>query len=79
MLNLMVVFSLKLYYFSGMIPPIFQNKANLKFHIKIPFFRVLVTIEPSRSLLHFVTTNCLTVILLISTSYSTAFMIQGHS
>ena len=28
--------------------------------IKIQFFRVLVTIEPDRSLLQFVTTNCLT-------------------
>ena len=27
--------------------------------IKLPFFRVLVTIEPGRSLLQFVTTNCL--------------------
>ena len=27
--------------------------------IKIPFSRVLVTIEPDRSLLQFVTTNCL--------------------
>ena len=27
--------------------------------IKIRFFRVLVTIEPGRSLLQFVTTNCL--------------------
>ena len=27
--------------------------------IKIQFFRVLVTIEPGRSLLRFVTTNCL--------------------
>ena len=27
--------------------------------IKIPFFRVLVTIEPGRSLLQFVTMNCL--------------------
>jgi len=26
---------------------------------KIPFFRVLVTIEPGHSLLQFVTTNCL--------------------
>ena len=41
-------------------------KLALKFYsfdvaigIKIPFFRVLVTIEPGRSLLHFVTTNCL--------------------
>ena len=28
--------------------------------IKIPFFRVLVTIEPGRSLQQFVTTSCLT-------------------
>ena len=28
--------------------------------IKIPFLRVLVTTEPGRSLLQFVTTNCLT-------------------
>ena len=28
--------------------------------IKFPFFRVLVTIELGRSLLQFVTTNCLT-------------------
>ena len=27
--------------------------------IKIPFFRVSVTIEPGRSFLQFVTTNCL--------------------
>ena len=27
--------------------------------VKIPLFRVLVTIEPGRSLLQFVTTNCL--------------------
>ena len=27
--------------------------------IKIPFFKVLVTIEPGRSLLQFVTANCL--------------------
>ena len=30
--------------------------------IKVPFFRVLVTIEPGRSLLQFVTTNCLITI-----------------
>ena len=29
--------------------------------IKIQFFRVLVTIEPDRSLLQFVTTNCLII------------------
>ena len=34
--------------------------------IKIQFFRVLVTIEPDRSLLQFVTTNCLISILMIS-------------
>ena len=32
--------------------------------IKIQFFRVLVTIEPGRSLLQFVTTNCLIMCLL---------------
>jgi len=38
-------------------------KSALKYgsiSIKIPFFRVSVTIEPGRSLLQFVTTNCLT-------------------
>ena len=30
--------------------------------IKIQFFRVLVSIEPGRSLLQFVTTNCLIVV-----------------
>ena len=30
--------------------------------IKIQFFRVLVTIEPGRSLLQFVTTNCLMIL-----------------
>ena len=30
--------------------------------IKIQFFRVLVTIKPGRSLLQFVTTNCLIVL-----------------
>ena len=29
--------------------------------IKVQFFRVLVTIEPGRSLLQFVTTNCLII------------------
>ena len=29
--------------------------------IKIPFFRLLVTIEPGHSLLQFVTTNCLII------------------
>ena len=41
--------------------------------IKIQFFRVLVTIEPGRSLLQFVITNCLTTLTVIS------FLIQGFS
>jgi len=32
---------------------------DVSFSIKIPFFRVLFTFEPGRSLLQFVTTNCL--------------------
>ena len=35
------------------------NSFDVAIGIKIPFFRVLVTIEPVRSLLQFVTTNCL--------------------
>ena len=35
------------------------NSFDVGIGIKIPFFRVLVTIEPGRSLLQFVTTNCL--------------------
>ena len=35
------------------------NSFDATIGIKIPFFLVLVTIEPGRSLLHFVTTNCL--------------------
>ena len=35
------------------------NSFDITIGIKIPFFRVLVTIEPSRSLLQLVTTNCL--------------------
>ena len=34
-------------------------KCDVAIGIKIPFFKVLVTIEPGRSLLRFVTTNCL--------------------
>ena len=36
------------------------NFFDVTIGIKIPFFRVSVTIEPGRSLLQFVTTNCLT-------------------
>ena len=35
------------------------NSFDVTTGTKIPFFRVLVTIEPGRSLLQFVTTNCL--------------------
>ena len=35
------------------------NSFDVAIGIKIPVFRVLVTIEPGRSLLQFVTTNCL--------------------
>ena len=35
------------------------NSFDVAIDIKIQFFRVLVTIEPGRSLLQFVTTNCL--------------------
>ena len=35
------------------------NSFDVGIDIKIQFFRVLVTIEPGRSLLQFVTTNCL--------------------
>ena len=33
---------------------------DVAIRIKVTFFRVLVTIEPDRSLLQFVTMNCLT-------------------
>ena len=35
------------------------NSVDVTIVIKISFFRVLVIIEPGRSLLQFVTTNCL--------------------
>ena len=35
------------------------NSFDVAIGIKIPFFRVLITIEPDRFLLQFVTTNCL--------------------
>ena len=37
------------------------NSFDVTIGIKIPFFRVSVTIEPGRSLLQFVTTNCLII------------------
>ena len=39
--------------------PLKWDSFDVAIGIKIPFFRVLVTIEPARSLLQFVTTNCL--------------------
>ena len=36
-----------------------RNSFDVTIGIKIPFYRVLVTIEPGRSLLQYVTTNCL--------------------
>ena len=35
------------------------NSFDVAIDIEIQFFRVLVTIEPGRSFLQFVTTNCL--------------------
>ena len=37
------------------------NSFAVAIDIKIQFFRVLVTYEPGRSLLQFVTTNCLKI------------------
>jgi len=48
-----------------------RNSFDVAIDIKIQFFRVLVTIEPGRSLLQFVTTNCLTNIKILS------FKLQG--
>ena len=39
-----------------------RDSFDVAIGIKIPFFRVSVTIEPGRSLLQFVTTNCLIII-----------------
>ena len=47
---------MKLIYFK---PALKCDSFDIAIGIKIPFFRVLVTIEPGRSLLQFVTTNCL--------------------
>jgi len=44
--------------------------------IKILFFRALVTIEPGRSLLQFVTTNCSKLPLLVSSLYVGKKMIK---
>ena len=45
--------------------------------IQIPFFRVSVTIEPGRSLLQFVTTNCL-ILTSASFLFSTVIIVQNH-
>ena len=41
-------------------PALKCDSFDVAIDIKIKFYRVLVTIEPGRSLLQFVTTNCLT-------------------
>ena len=41
----------------------------ISFSIEIPFFRVSFTIEPGRSLLQFVTTNCLIPLTKIEQEY----------
>ena len=57
------------------------NSFDEAIDIKIQFFRVLVTIEPGRSLLQFVTTNCLKVFLepLICVIISVRFKFQWYS
>ena len=47
---------MKLIYFKSALK---CDSFDIAIDIKIKFFRVLVTIEPGRSLLQFVTTNCL--------------------
>ena len=46
-------------------PALKCDSFDIAIGIKIPFFRVLVIIEPGRSLLQFVTTNCLIIVHLI--------------
>ena len=48
-------------------PALKCDSFDIAIGIKIPFFRVLVTIEPGRSLLQFVTTNCLTSVVIEGT------------
>ena len=45
------------------------DSLDVAIDIKIQFFRVLVTIEPGRSLLQFVTTNCLITIITEESSW----------
>ena len=40
------------------------NSFDVAIGVKIPFLRVLISIEPGRSLLQFVTTNCLIIIVI---------------
>ena len=46
---------------------------DVAINIKIPFFRILVNIEPGRSLLQFVTTNCLILVILKWVALISAF------
>ena len=50
-------------------PALKCDSFDIAIGIKIPFFRVLVTIEPGRSLLQFVTTNCLKTKPIAKTSF----------
>ena len=47
-----------------------RDSFDIAIDIKIQFFRVLVTVEPDRSLLQLVTTNCLIPIIFNLSSFS---------
>ena len=54
------------------------NSFDVAIDIKIQFCRVLVTIEPGRSLLQFVTTNCLKTFEIGKEPLITFFTICNH-
>ena len=56
------------------------NSFDVAIGIKIPFFRVLITIEPGRSLQQFVTTNCLimALVVLFETFFWKWFLVQKN-
>ena len=47
---------------------------DVNIDIKIPFFRVLVAIDPGRSLLQFVTTNCLIDLVTVANQSLTVYL-----
>ena len=51
---------------------------DVAINIKIQFFRVLVTIEPGRSLLQLVTTNCLIQLVLRLLKKNAAVVFKLH-